>query len=301
MSFLKMEQGKKSIIYENDSPSEGFEKLYLDSRTADVFFVFNNSQDEECRKVPAHKNILSAISPVFYAMFYGPAKESGDVTITDSIPEVFEEFLQLFYRSKVNLTAEHVFELMNLCKMYEIEDCVNALTDLCESNLTIDNMCLGYEFAILFGNKRLKKFCERKITENPKMIFNSNSFLNCKSNLLRHILKIDSLKCDVTVILDGCIKWAKIKCTQNGLDEKNMQNIRDQLGDLSNEIPFESMQMEKFIKCYRENEGFFSLEEYREFTIIICESTNSCVTEESVCNDQRITIRIRHIVGNSQE
>lgn len=265
-----MAQQAKAMVYKSVLSWRGCEKLYLDSRTADVYFVFN-FDGEEYKKVPAHKSLLSAISPVFDAMFYGEAKEqSNNIEIVDSSAEAFEEFLQFFYRSTVQLTAENAFEVLNLGHKYEIaiDHCLDTtLIDLCESMLTTDNMCWGYEIAIIFERQRLKQFCEQKINENPMEILHSNSFLTCKPNLLRHILRMDSLKRD-KIVFDGCLAWSRAACVRDGLDD-NWQNIRTQLGDLFYDIGFDRMTIEIFIECYRTNEQLFSLEDYREISMMI--------------------------------
>lgn len=252
-----------SIVYKNVLAWRGCEKLYLDVRTCDVYFLFK-SKDEEYEKVPAHKSILSSVSPVFDAMFYGSHKQIGDIKIVDSNPIAFKEFLQFFYRSTVSLSAEHVPEVMYLGKEYMLNDCLNACTDFCEATSTFDNICWSYELAILFEQDGLKRFCERKINENTKEIFQSSTFLNCESNLLRHILQLNSLKCDESVVFDGCMAWAKAVCIHKGIDEMNMQNLRSQLGDLFDEIRFGRMKVEHFYPRYLSYGGLFLEGEFQE-------------------------------------
>lgn len=252
-----------SIVYKNVLSWRGCEKLYLDARTCDVYFLFKSNSDEY-DKIPAHKSILSSVSPVFDAMFYGSHKQSGDIKIVDSTPAAFKEFLQFFYRSTVKLTAENVPEVMYLGKEYMLNDCLNACTDFCEATLTLDNICWGYELAILFELDALRRFCERKISEHTKEIFQSSSFLCCESNLLRHILQLNTLKCDESVVFDGCMAWAKAVCVQKGVDKMNMQNVRTQLGDLFDEIRFGRMKVEHFYQRYVTNDGLFSVGEFQK-------------------------------------
>ncbi|XP_055326215.1 uncharacterized protein LOC129580044 [Sitodiplosis mosellana] len=258
-----MAQDADSIVYKNVLPWRGCEKLYLNTRTADVFFVFE-SDDEDTVKIGAHKSILSANSEAFDAMFYGPAKQEGDIPIVDSTPEAFKEFLQFFYLGTVKLTADNAAGVWNLGKQYMVDDCSMASSNFSEQTLTLDNMCWGYELAILFEQDRLMKFCEQKISENPKEIFKSNGFLTCGSNVLARILQLESLNCDESVVFDGCVAWAKAACIQKGLDETNMQNLRNQLGDLFYEIRFGDMTAEKFFMRYRAYEKMFSTEECKD-------------------------------------
>lgn len=243
--------------YKNVLAWRGSEKLYLNQRTSDVNFIFDSNVSTNGTKIPAHKCILSASSKAFDTMFYGSLRETSDVRITNASPEAFKEFLQFFYLSTVKLTSKNVAEVMNLCKQYMLNDCINACTDFCQGMLTMDNTCWGYELAILFEQDDLKEVCEQQISENPVEIFRLNSFLNCEQNLLCHILAMDSLNCEETVVFDGCIAWAKAACILNGLNEKNMRNLRAQLGDLFYEIRFKYMTLEHFYSRYRIYEELF--------------------------------------------
>ncbi|XP_031637915.1 BTB/POZ domain-containing protein 6-B-like [Contarinia nasturtii] len=258
------------ISYKNVLVWRGCEKLYLDERTADVFFIFE-STTENVEKVPGHKYILSSISEKFDAMFYGPNKTDSDV-IMDNTPvssEAFKQFLQFFYRHTVNLSMEHVAEVMDLSKEHMLHDCITACIDLCKESLSTDNICLGYELAILFEQEDLKKFCEEKINEHPTEFFQSNGFLLCQPNLLRYILQLGSFKCDESLIFDGCMAWAKAACIQKGLYENDMHNIRSELGDLFYEIRFGDMTLEMFNARVDLYEGLFSMEEFRDIIRMI--------------------------------
>lgn len=246
-SKLKMTDIPSLTTYRNVAAWRGCEKLFLDARTADFFFVFET--DDE--RIPAHKAILSAISPVFDAMFYDSLKFESDEYIIDSKPEAFREFLQFFYLSSVKLTAKNVVEVLSLAKQYMIDECFNACNDLCESTLTLDTMCWGYELAIVSESDRMQKYCEKQIGENAEQIFRSSSFLDCKSNLLRRILQLDSLKCSETVVFDGCIAWAKKACIQMDLNDENVQNLRIQLDNMFYDIRFGEMTSKEFYLRYR--------------------------------------------------
>lgn len=257
-------------MYKNVLCWRGCDKLYLNDRTSDVYFQFHS--DAGIEKIPAHKCILSATSPVFDAMFYGPNKQNGDIDIVNASAGAFKEFLQFFYRSQVKLTIENVSEVMNLCKEYLLDDwqAVSMVgTDLCTSMLTIDDMCWAYEFAILFEMDELLEFCEKKITENAVKVFQSSSFLSCQRNLLQHILQLTSLKCKESEVFDGCMEWAKAQCKQNNRNETETKELRSQLGDLFYEIRFGELTHSEFQERYQLHEGLFSLEEFRDITMMI--------------------------------
>lgn len=257
-----------SIIYENPLPLRDCGKLYLNGENADIFFVLKTSE-QDCVKIPAHKSVLSVTSPIFDAMFYGASTQVGDIEISGSTPEAFKEFLQFFYRSTVKLSDQNLAEVMNLVKKYELDDCFNECSEVCELTLTLDNLCWGYDLAILFEHEDLILFCEQKISENSRDIFRSTSFLNCDLNLLHRILQLESLNCDESAVFDGCIAWAKTACVRKDLNKNDMQNIRTQLGDQFYEIRFGEMNLEDFYDRYCFYRNLFSLDEFEDIISMI--------------------------------
>lgn len=272
-------ENPNSTVYKNFLAGTGCEKLYLDTRTSDVTFVFTIASGSECiTELPAHKSILSAISPVFDAMFFGPAKEIGDIRIVDVTPDAFKEFLQFFYLTQVKLSAENLIDVMNLGKQYMVNDCLVACTEFCVATLKLENVCWGYELAILFDLNELRRFCVQKICQHPNEIFRSNSFLNCDVDLLQNILQLMALECNEAMVFDGCIAWAKQTCTRNGI-QSNATALRSQLNVLFYEIRFGEFTHKQFHDRYRLYDGLFSLEEFRDITMMIANKEYQPVTE----------------------
>lgn len=127
----KMEIIKNDLM--NDAASQASAKLYLNEDFEDVNFLFEI--DDEIQKVPANKNILSVLSPVFYAMFFGPNKDDGDVKIVDASIDTFKEFLQLFYLNKVTITMEKIEDVVRLADKYDVLEHLNASAVLLENKL----------------------------------------------------------------------------------------------------------------------------------------------------------------------
>ena len=50
-------------------------------------------------------------------------------------------------------------------------------------------------------------FVFEKICEEPKILFNSDKFINLKAQLLELMLKRDGLNMDEIEILEGLLKW----------------------------------------------------------------------------------------------
>lgn len=264
-------------IHQNVLAWRGCEQLYLDERTADIQFVFKSTDnDDTIETIPAHKAILSVISPVFDALLYGPFKQDGgDISINGTSTEAFREFLQFFYRRSVKIANENIEAVMELAVRYGIADCLNACIDLYKTTLNHENMCSGYELAIQFENQSLQEFCEREICENAPEIFKSTAFLQCKSNLLREILQLNGIQCNETVIFDGCMEWAKRACIGKVMDDTDGWNIRRQLGDLLYEIRFAGMTLKEFYARSRKYDGLLSPQEFQEIIGIIAAGSDA--------------------------
>lgn len=232
-------------------------KLYLNMDLADVHFVFKN--DDE--KVPANKTILAAGSPVFRAMFYGDLKEKDKVEIADATADGFKEFLQFFYLSKVTLTMENMEEVARLADKYDIFECLNNYATTLIDGLTMDNMCWGYQLAVIIKHKELKAYCEKNICAFTEDLLKSNTFLHCDQKILKHILEIETLMYDETEIFGACLEWAKFACDRNVIDENEPKNLREQLGDCFNLIRFNAMTHEEFVKHTVAYEEVFTRDE----------------------------------------
>lgn len=241
-------------------------KLYLDSETADVLFVFSDGTDDERELVPAHKSLLAVGSKVFHAMFYGSLKESGDITIVDASAAAFKEFLQFFYLARVNLTMENISDVMNLGEKYDVPVCQLLCEKFLKDMLSDGNVCIAYNLALLFDFHELRKLCEAKISANTEIIFQSSAFLECSPLVLRHILALNILTCTETELFHACVAWLRAATKQ---EEVTRELCHHYLGDLFYDIRFGSMTIEEFAALSPEYGHLFSFDEYQDIIQLI--------------------------------
>lgn len=219
---------KMSNKLSNSFASTCMAKLYLQSDSADIHFVFPN--DDKGEEVPAHKLLLGAASPVFKVMMNGDWLEKKIVKITDFHACAFKELLQFIYLPEVTLTIGNVEEVVRLADKYDMLDCFDTCADQLEANLTTENMVWGYQLAITLNNEQLMKFCENRIQIHTEEIIRSEMFLHCSREVIGHILKLDTLQCNEVELFNACIEWAKVACLKHELDESNSENLKNQLG-----------------------------------------------------------------------
>lgn len=176
-----------------------YQKCYdkLINQTADIQFICGSENDVV--KLPAHKSVLSASSPVFDAMFNGELKEGNDVKIVDASPDAFKEFLQLFYGYRVILTMDNIAEVLKLIDKYDVADCFPICIAFLEHNLTTDNVLWGLNLAIQYRITELKTFCQRIIRDNYITVLDSLEIdekeeMSMTSNISNNLLSDDELK-----------------------------------------------------------------------------------------------------------
>lgn len=240
-----------------------FELLYLNEEGADVHFVF----DDE--RIPAHKLVLTTMSPKFNTMFLGELPEGDDVDMTNGYvtSDAFKEFLQFFYTDNVKLTLKNIESVMDLAKQSLAEHMFTECEEFLAKSITTDTMCFGYQLALRYDANKLKKICEDEICANAEEVLRSSSFMNFPYEFLHEILQCDALACEEKYVFNACIAWARAACKRNNEDKSNAENLRAQLKDTIHQIRFTSMTKEEVAVCIGSCPGLFTATELEE---IIC-------------------------------
>lgn len=288
---------KHTFVY-NNTYLRKIDKLYLDSTTADVNFIFH-SDTEHCEKVPAHKNILSLDNAAFKAMFFGLAKEKGDIPIKNASIAAFKEFLQFFYLDRVHLSANNVVEVMNLCNMYGMDECMEACGNTFKKSLTIDDMCGAYNIAVMLEQKNLIEFCKQQIIANAPEIIKSETFLESDRDGLNKILDLVLSKWSALETAVACMEWAKAECSRKKIAQNPMA-LRHELGELLSRIPFDKLTLEQFAQHLITYMGFFDGEEINQQILIQNEQSDSFDLQLHEVNLPQINLQPGDIDCNRQ-
>ncbi|XP_055303109.1 kelch-like protein 41a [Sitodiplosis mosellana] len=287
--------------FSSNAAARATKKLFLDEDSANFHFVFDSDNDRPM-KLPVHKIILAAASPVFHTMFYGSLEEKTEVEIVDVSFGAFKEFLQYFYLADVTLTMEHVPGVMYLGEKYEITECSDACSTFLMQNLTADTVCWAYEVAVLFKRKDLMEFCNTLAKSEISAVVQSRCFMECDQKVLRHILKLDPLSGPNTDVFQACIAWAKSACQQKGLDGDQPQNVRDQLGQAFYEMPFALISQANFFNFVPPNATLFANEDLVEIIQMVASSEfqpTKFVKWASAQGSNNQSIRLSRIVNDS--
>lgn len=145
---------------------EGLSGLYLEDRTADVYFKFVKENPPE--RVAAHKNLLANASSVFKQMFYGRSREENDVEISDASSAGFKCFLKFFYLMHLDYSPENISEIMYLADKYIVSkckiSCEKYLINLISVHPKYDFM--SFELALQYDCSKLYWKCRECIKGN---------------------------------------------------------------------------------------------------------------------------------------
>lgn len=158
--------------------------FYQDSETKDCEFKFANGTS-----VKAHKTVLAMSSKVFYAMFFGPMKETTPIQITDVEHSIFKMLIKMiYYKNENNLEAKssevlsHLYAALN---KYEFQAGLDLLKPIILKRT--QDIFLFFELAQMFSDTQLEADCS-EILENPLVATNSEYFLNAKPETINKVL-----------------------------------------------------------------------------------------------------------------
>lgn len=205
--------------------------------------------------IPAHKAILAGGSPVFWSMFYGPMKETGDVKIADASPTAFRKFLDFFYNPNATLSTDDIGDIIILAHKYDTEVCFSSCVErLNETEIVIENVCEMIRYVILFDLKELAKKVHQFVIGNTNRIFKSKSFLCCNETVLGYILRMDRLGCQSEIdVFEAVMMWAanvrkEFDSTGGVGSERRDVELRNQLTGYFYLVRFPTMNTQHFLQ-----------------------------------------------------
>lgn len=219
--------------------------LYLDEKTADVHFVF--IENDQIKKLPAHKTLLGVKSDVFLKMFTCKFKEGREVNIMDSSHDAFKEFLQFFYLDVVELQRKNAHFGIYLADRYNVRDAFKFYNHILEAVTDKSNVLLGYAAALFLRLDKVRQICEGIIAPNIREIFASEDFLHCNYIVVENILKLNYWPCTVLEVFEACLKWVEENSRREGVTNEFDKSFWDKL---FYNIDFASITLDELFSCF---------------------------------------------------
>lgn len=278
-----------------DGVPENIEDLFLDKKTADVFFVFKCGTE-----IPAHSWILSGGSEVFKGIFDDEMQSTRIINIKNAILDWFEVFLESFYKRKMDLRFHSIDLVMLYARQYKAKHCfktcvqylmviLNIMDEFVAANAKLlsdkakfselfeqhwtkigieetftDVLCIVHQIAGFFDCNELLAKCQQLLKTFGCYVIEAIPSSECVSKRqLEAILSTDFDHRNESDVFDACVVWAKKHFGFQLYDEnQDGATLRELLGELSfSLIRFDAMTLTQFEKCFEEYGSAFSGEE----------------------------------------
>ncbi|RIB27902.1 hypothetical protein C2G38_2060788 [Gigaspora rosea] len=156
---------------------------------------------------------------------------------------MFNAIIKYIYSGVISLKnyeASAIFDLLITINEFMLPELVSHFQHiLINNNTTWLRLNFSRVYQISFQNENLidlQKFCNDVIVKHPRMIFDSDDFINLQENALIALLKNDDLQMDESEIWDKVILWGKAK-TPNlppKIGEWNHDNFKSLKSTLQN-------------------------------------------------------------------
>ena len=223
--------------------------MFNNSLISDITFSVNNSsahQQQSALLIPAHKYVLAISSPVFFAMFYGHMADAArTVELADCDSDSFLELLRFVYCDEAELTGSNVIQVLYLAKKCMIPALSEQCTRFLQENLDASNVFVVLPGAQTYGEAALAEKCWETVDRTSEEAMKSEAFLDVSHDLLKDVLRRDSLTSDEVEIPMAVDRWVEHQCSKTEPKTTDEQKRRI-LGDAIRLVRFPLMTEKEF-------------------------------------------------------
>jgi len=175
----------------------------------------------ESLEIPAHKMVLAACSPYFYAMFTGfTERDSSRVTLQGLDPEALQILVEYVYTSEVDVTEDNEQCLLPAANLLQLTDVRDACCEFLQSQLHPTN-CLGIRaFADLHGCLELLSCTESYIERHFTEVLECDEFYGLTPEQVAQLIASDTITVpSEEKVFESVISWI------NHSTEQRSQNL----------------------------------------------------------------------------
>ncbi|RIA81397.1 hypothetical protein C1645_744552 [Glomus cerebriforme] len=214
--------------------SSDYKKLFETELGYDV--IIYAGEEPNVKEIHAHSNILCIRSQYFRTAFSNEwaEKENGKFILKKQniSPQLFDIILRFIYCGNIelkNLQGPDVLKLLIAVDELNIQSLILHIQEYLIEHQTefLQQNPTGI-LEIIYQHETftdLWNFCLEAICEEPKILFNSNNFINLKAPLLELLLKRDDLNMNEIEIWDSLLKWCLTQ--QNVINDPTKWNKED--------------------------------------------------------------------------
>ncbi|XP_013391404.1 actin-binding protein IPP [Lingula anatina] len=166
------------------------QELWRNGRFCDVQLAVQEKQ------FSAHRNVLSACSPYFQAMFAGGLAEEGmaKVELHEVDLEIFSILLDFMYTGEVDVRNDNCQDLLAAADMFGLPEVMTACCEFMKQQIHPSN-CLGiYDFADAHACQDLKKYTEKYIHKHFLDVVKEEEFFLLPKETVIKIFQSEELR-----------------------------------------------------------------------------------------------------------
>ena len=166
-------------------------------------------EDEEFH---AHRNILSASSDYFFAMFNGNMKErhAREITISGVDKDSMEQIMHFIYTGEITLDWNNVEPILQSANLMLVQSVKDACSRFLESRLTVKN-CIGIQgLAETYACTKLWEIANTFIFQNFPHVAESEEFLNLNEKQVEVLFQSDDISVENEErVYEALLGWIK--------------------------------------------------------------------------------------------
>jgi len=194
-----------------------------DTSTHDVTFKTSDGGS-----VSAHRVIMGARSPVFYAMLYGNTKERNESEI--ELPTVNTEILRMvidfIYTGQMWSTClDQCLGLLQAAHYFDVDVLQDMCSDMIAESLDVHNYCSFFRIAVEKQFQILSQRCLEFMEENAYEIIKGTEFTSLPFEAMTMFVSSSNLEVRELDLFIAVLQWSCAKHQKGNLTEEEFQKL----------------------------------------------------------------------------
>lgn len=201
---------------EEESLGARLGRLLSSEELADVHLLVGVASGSPRLRVPAHRLLLAAASPVLRALLFS-GEPCAELELPDSEPAAVLEFLRFVYTDHVTLSAPLAPQVLFLARRFHVTALQNHVDTFLRRAL-----CGHNALAVWWSSRRLaltdwEALAMRVVRQFASEAFRSRHVTRLDESALLHVLQDDELRAPEAELFAGACRWAKNQLLRRGL------------------------------------------------------------------------------------